>query len=162
MSRNFFSHPVITDSRYQRTLNRGPECVRNNRVDRASVFTQWNLEITKGQETGKIYSLWGFVVSRFFSVNSSIFGEKNDVRCPAVFERGSLILAYRGSIVLENFFSVRRALISTLFATLRLRVQFNNTTLRWHICMKSQWKFNSFCQVFLALTNPQAGLLFSV
>lgn len=84
-------------------------------VDCTSVFTQWNLKITKGQETGKIHSLWGFVVSRFFSVNSSFTWEKNDVRCPAVFERGSLILAYRGSIVLVNFFSVRsvrRALIS--------------------------------------------------
>lgn len=42
---------------------------------------------------------------RFFSVYSAITRGKNDVRCTAGIERGSLILAYRGSIVLENFFS---------------------------------------------------------
>ena len=146
MSRNFFSHPVITDSRYQRTLNRGPECVWDNKGPR-----DWK----------NIFALW-FRCIGFFSVYLTITRGKSDVRCTAVFERGSLILAYRGSIVLENFFSAGRALISSLLATLRLRVQFINTTLRWHICIKSQWKFNSFCQVFLALTNPQAGLLFSV
>ena len=44
--------------------------------------------------------------------------------------RGSLTLAYRGSIVLVNFFSVVRAIISSLLATLHLRVQFNNMTLQ--------------------------------
>ena len=142
MSRNFFSHPVITDSRYQRTLNRRPECVSNNRVDRASVFTQWNLEITKGQETEKIYSLWGFVVSRFFSVNSSITGEKNDVRCSAVFERGSLILAYRGSIVLENFFSGQTCLnfiiISNFAPTCSVQQHDTAMTYLYEVSMKIQ------------------------
>ena len=31
------------------------------------MIIQWNLEVTKGQGTDKMYSLqWGFVISRFF------------------------------------------------------------------------------------------------
>ena len=36
---------------------------------------QWNLDITNGQETGKICSLYqGFVISRFFSIHFTITG----------------------------------------------------------------------------------------
>ena len=34
---------------------------------------QWNLDITNGQETGKMFSLYrGFVISRFFSIYRKI------------------------------------------------------------------------------------------
>ena len=36
---------------------------------------QWNLDITNGQETGKICSLYqGFIISRFFSIHFTITG----------------------------------------------------------------------------------------
>ena len=42
---------------------------------------KWNLDITKGQGTGKICSLYrGFVISRFFSTYFTITGVKNAVR----------------------------------------------------------------------------------
>ena len=60
--------------------------------------TQWNLDITKGQETGKICSLYrGFVILRFFSIYFTITGlRKSFVISRTWLFRGSL---YQGSTV---------------------------------------------------------------
>ena len=42
---------------------------------------QWNLDITECQRRGKIFLLqWGFVISRYFSINFTITGVKKIVR----------------------------------------------------------------------------------
>ena len=44
---------------------------------------QWNLDITNGQETGKVCSLYrGFVISRFFSISFTITGLRKSFVIP--------------------------------------------------------------------------------
>ena len=57
---------------------------------------QWNVDLTKGQET------WGFIISRFFSIYFTITGvNKSFVITRTSLHRGSL---HRGSTVILVFF----------------------------------------------------------
>ena len=51
---------------------------------------QWNLDLTKGQGTGKLFCLpfyGGFVISRFFFIHFTITGVKKIARYTEVFIR---------------------------------------------------------------------------